>query len=231
MLLASKLCYWLVNQMEISDDNKCIHILDIFGFEVFEENSFEQICINYCNETLQGMFTGHVIELEVADCVSQGVPTCDCDFPSNKACVAMLEGKPDGLFSLLEDECKSKGGTDLAFVHKLLQHHATGRNAALMHPAMHSQTSAEVELSFRVRHYADVVTYSAAQFRHKNVDKVPADLMIVLAGSQNAFVKKLMMDGDGESSLHPSHHHAHKHTISSIFRKCVYICVNFRKCS
>jgi myosin heavy subunit len=97
-----------------------INVLDIFGFESFELNSFEQLCINYCNEKLQSHFNEHIFKLEQDEYKSQGVVVADTAFKDNQPCLDMLEMKNTGVFAMLDEEIRVPKGSDAGFLQKIL---------------------------------------------------------------------------------------------------------------
>ena len=96
-----------------------VGILDIFGFEIFETNSFEQLCINFCNEKLQQHFNTHTFKSEEELYVSEGIPFEHIDYKDNQDVLDLLEKKPHGILVLLDDEVAVPKGSDKSFVNKL----------------------------------------------------------------------------------------------------------------
>ena len=96
-----------------------ISILDIYGFECFQRNSFEQLCINYANEQLQQQFNRHLFKLEQLEYEEQGIDWAHVEFTDNKPCLELLEGRPGGLIALLDDELAFPKATDATFAAKL----------------------------------------------------------------------------------------------------------------
>ena len=98
------------------DDVKLFYgVLDIFGFEQFKMNSFEQLCINFTNERLQQFFNLFVFKLGEQPYEREGIPWDPLDLPDNQDAVDLLQGKPSGIFALLDEECVVPGGSDKAF--------------------------------------------------------------------------------------------------------------------
>ncbi|GJN20919.1 hypothetical protein PR202_gb08357 [Eleusine coracana subsp. coracana] len=119
---------WLVEQINKSlsvgkrRTGRSISILDIYGFESFEKNSFEQFCINYANERLQQHFNRHLFKLEQEEYVEDGIDWAKVEFEDNQDCLNLFEKKPLGLLSLLDEESTFPNATDLTFANKLKQH-------------------------------------------------------------------------------------------------------------
>lgn len=94
-------------------------MLDIFGFEYFEENSFEQLCINYANEKIQQLFNSHIFKMEQKEYAKEQIKWVYVEFKDNQAVLDLIEDKPDGVLSILDEECMIPKGTDEGFVQKL----------------------------------------------------------------------------------------------------------------
>ena len=143
-----------------------IGVLDIFGFEVFEVNSLEQLCINYANEKLQYRFIEHIIKAEQAEYAAEGLEWSSIPFSDNVECVRLIEGKL-GLLSLIEEETVFPRATDDSLVEKLDAHFA---------PHAHFEACSKTgggRRSFVVKHYAADVTYDATGERSKHARHPP----------------------------------------------------------
>ncbi|XP_048441531.1 myosin-2 isoform X2 [Pyrus x bretschneideri] len=166
---------WLVEQINKSlAVGKCrtgrsISILDIHGFESFQKNSFEQMCINYANERLQQHFNRHLFKLEQEECELDGVDWTKVDFQDNQECLNLFE-KPFGLLSLLDEELNFPKANDLALANKYKQH----LNA-------NSCFKAEKASSFSISHHAGEVLYDTSGFLEKNRDKLPSIFVQLLS--------------------------------------------------
>ncbi|KAK4743021.1 hypothetical protein SAY87_001022 [Trapa incisa] len=167
---------WLVEQINKSlavgkrRTGRSISILDIYGFESFDRNSFEQFCINYANERLQQHFNRHLFKLEQEEYVQDGIDWARVDFEDNQDCLNLFEKKPLGLLSLLDEESKFPNATDLTFANKLKQH-------------LHSNSCFRGDRgkSFTVNHYAGEVTYDTTGFLEKNRDLMHLDSIQLLS--------------------------------------------------
>lgn len=188
----SSLFDWLVdiiNQSlakdEILSRVKCfIGVLDIYGFEHFAKNSFEQFCINYANEKLQQEFNQHVFKLEQEEYVREQIDWTFIDFSDNQPCIDLIEGKL-GVLSLLDEESRLPMGSDEQFVTKL--HHNFGADKQKFYKKPRFGKSA-----FTVCHYAIDVTYESDGFIEKNRDTVPDEHMEILKRSTNSFVTEVL---------------------------------------
>ncbi|XP_008345271.1 myosin-2-like isoform X3 [Malus domestica] len=167
---------WLVEQINKSlAVGKCragrsISILDIYGFESFQKNSFEQMCINYANERLQQHFNRHLFKLEQEECELDGVDWTKVDFQDNQECLNLFEKKPFGLLSVLDEESNFPKANDLTLANKFKQH----LNA-------NSCFKAEKGSTFSIRHHAGEVLYDTSGFLKKNRDKLPAVFVQLLS--------------------------------------------------
>ncbi|KAJ4976160.1 hypothetical protein NE237_001266 [Protea cynaroides] len=167
---------WLVEQVNKSLEvgkqrtGRSISILDIYGFECFEKNSFEQFCINYANERLQQHFNRHLLRLEQEEYSEDGIDWTQVDFEDNQDCLNLFEKKPLGLLSLLDEESTFPKATDLTLADKLKQH----LNAS---PCFKGQRGG----AFSVRHYAGEVLYDTSGFLEKNRDPLHSDSIHLLS--------------------------------------------------
>ncbi|CAN6453397.1 unnamed protein product [Victoria cruziana] len=167
---------WLVEQVNRSLEvgkqytGRSISILDIYGFESFQKNSFEQFCINYANERLQQHFNRHLLKLEQEEYAQDGIDWTKVDFEDNQECLNLFEKKPLGLLSLLDEESTFPNGTDLTFADKLKQH-------------LHENSCFKEErgTAFSIIHYAGKVLYDTTGFLEKNRDLLHADSIHLLS--------------------------------------------------
>uniref|UniRef100_A0A669PPL6 Myosin VC n=1 Tax=Phasianus colchicus TaxID=9054 RepID=A0A669PPL6_PHACC len=152
-----------------------IGVLDIYGFETFDVNSFEQFCINYANEKLQQQFNLHVFKLEQEEYMKEDIPWTLIDFYDNQPVIDLIEAKM-GILELLDEECLLPQGTDENWLQKLYNNFVN-KNALFEKPRM-SNTS------FIVQHFADKVEYKCEGFLEKNRDTVYEVLMEILKESK-----------------------------------------------
>ena len=173
-----------------------IGVLDIFGFEIFGVNSFEQLCINYANEALQQHFCADVFRAEQALYASEGVPWEPIPFDDNAEVLSLLgrsgsreKNLAPGVLPLLDDECSIQSGTDLGFVQKLHKAHESHEHLTFPRGWETARSG-----SFTVKHYAGAVTYEAEGMRDKNRDTLHPDLSALMthaSGADAAFVQGL----------------------------------------
>lgn len=162
-----------------------IGVLDIYGFEHFKKNSFEQFSINYANEKLQQEFNSHVFKLEQEEYVKEEINWTFIDFSDNQPCIDVIEGKL-GVLALLDEESRLPSGSDASFLQKL--------NTQLLKPANKDvfKKPRFGNSAFTIAHYAHDVTYEAEGFLEKNRDTVPDEHMALLAATKNPFLKEVL---------------------------------------
>ncbi|KAH7404329.1 hypothetical protein KP509_15G021000 [Ceratopteris richardii] len=170
---------WLVDcinkSLEVGKrhSGRSISILDIYGFESFVKNSFEQLCINYANERLQQYFNQHLFKLEQEEYISEGIDWTEVEFIDNQECLELIEKRPLGLISLLDEESTFPKGTDYTLAEKLKEH-----------LTFNGCFKGERSRGFRIRHYAGEVTYDTIGFLEKNRDLLHSDLLHLLSSCE-----------------------------------------------
>uniref|UniRef100_A0A4W6DY58 Unconventional myosin-Id n=1 Tax=Lates calcarifer TaxID=8187 RepID=A0A4W6DY58_LATCA len=175
--------------------NTVIGVLDIYGFEIFQNNSFEQFCINYCNEKLQQLFIQLVLKQEQEEYQREGIPWKHIDYFNNQIIVDLVEQQHKGIFSVLDEACMNVGKvTDEVFLQglngKLAKHaHYTSRKLSP------TDKSLEFDRDFRIRHYAGDVVYSVVGFIDKNKDTLFQDFKRLLYNSSNPVLKGMWPEG------------------------------------
>ncbi|SMN21492.1 similar to Saccharomyces cerevisiae YAL029C MYO4 One of two type V myosin motors (along with MYO2) involved in actin-based transport of cargos [Maudiozyma saulgeensis] len=162
-----------------------IGVLDIYGFEHFERNSFEQFCINYANEKLQQEFNQHVFKLEQEEYVREKIEWSFIDFNDNQPCIDLIENKL-GILSLLDEESRLPAGSDETWAEKLYQCLDKPPTNSVFNKPRFGQTK------FVVRHYANDVTYDVEGFIEKNRDTVPEGQFEVLQATTNKTLKLIL---------------------------------------
>lgn len=178
---------WLVrviNQATTAGDQEfgIIGLLDIFGFESFPVNSFEQLCINYANEELQAKFTKDVFVSVYAEYKDEGISLDEIKYDDNTHVLDLIQNRT-GLLAMLNEECIRPNGSDYGFVNKAL--HANEKSPALIVPRIKRSN-----VEFGIRHYAGDVMYDATNFVTKNQDTLPTDLMECAQTSTNAIIAR-----------------------------------------
>ncbi|WKX96530.1 hypothetical protein Q1695_012733 [Nippostrongylus brasiliensis] len=193
----AKACYerlfrWLVQRLNKSLDRTRQHavsfigILDIAGFEIFDMNSFEQLCINYTNEKLQQLFNNTMFEKEQQEYLNEGLEWDMIDFGLDlKPTIDLIE-KPMGILSTLDDVCLFPQGNDTSFVERLAaQHHS---HSKYLVPEMRSRSD------FAIVHYAGRVDYQANGWRVKNMDPLNENVVELLQQSKDPLVSEIWKD-------------------------------------
>nr|XP_035955999.1 myosin-13 [Halichoerus grypus] len=166
-----KMFLWMVTRINQQLDTKqprqyFIGVLDIAGFEIFDFNSLEQLCINFTNEKLQQFFNHHMFVLEQEEYKKEGIEWTFIDFGMDlAACIELIE-KPMGIFSILEEECVFPKATDTSFKNKLYDQHL-GKSANFQKP---KPAKGKAEAHFSLVHYAGTVDYNIAGWLDKNKD-------------------------------------------------------------
>ncbi|XP_075875447.1 unconventional myosin-IXAb-like isoform X4 [Nelusetta ayraudi] len=175
----------LLNNKDLEDNSKLLSIgvLDIFGFEDYENNSFEQFCINFANERLQHYFNQHIFKLEQEEYRAEGITWHNIDYIDNSGCLNLISKKPTALFHLLDEECNFPQASNLTLLDKFKRQHEG--NSYIEFPAV-------MEPAFIIRHYAGKVKYGVKDFREKNTDHMRPDIVALLKSSKNAFICGLM---------------------------------------
>lgn len=168
----------LCNPDVISEINSFIGVLDIYGFEHFEKNSFEQFCINYANEKLQQEFNQHVFKLEQEEYVKEEIEWSFIEFNDNQPCIDLIENK-FGILSLLDEESRLPAGSDESWTHKLYQTLDKPPTNQVFSKPRFGQTK------FIINHYALDVSYDVDGFIEKNRDTVSDGHLEVLKASKN----------------------------------------------
>lgn len=186
-LIYSKLFTWIVVQINkalhsSSKQHSFIGVLDIYGFETFEINSFEQFCINYANEKLQQQFNMHVFKLEQEEYLKEKIPWTLIDFYDNKPCINLIEAKM-GVLDLLDEECMMPKGSDESWAQKLYNTHLK-KTSHFDKPRMSNK-------AFVIHHFADRVVYQCEGFLEKNKDTVNEEQINVLKSSKLALLLEL----------------------------------------
>ena len=164
--------------------NAVIGVLDIFGFESFKINSFEQLCINYCNEALQQQFNLFVLQNEQDEYEREGIKWSFISFPDNQDALDLIWKKGFGILNILDDQCRAPGTTDKTFANDIYQK-LTGK------PRFEANFRQVGARQFGVFHYAGLVEYDTDGFVEKNKDELPREATDLLLSSSSEFVKQL----------------------------------------
>ncbi|XP_050309593.1 myosin-VIIa-like [Anthonomus grandis grandis] len=165
---------------------KSIGVLDIFGFENFTLNSFEQLCINYANENLQQFFVQHIFKLEQDHYAKEGISWARIDFIDNQEALDMIGLKPMNVFSLIDEESKFPKGTDFSMLSKLHKQHGGKR--------YYLKPKSDMTPAFGIQHFAGPVFYDVPGFLDKNRDTFSNDLRNLVKTTQNCMLKDIFKE-------------------------------------
>ncbi|KAM5339357.1 myosin-IIIa [Glossophaga mutica] len=190
--LYGRLFSWIVNRINSllkhdtsssgNGDELSIGILDIFGFENFKKNSFEQLCINIANEQIQYYFNQHVFAWEQNEYVNEDIDARVIEYEDNRPLLDMFLQKPMGLLSLLDEESRFPKATDQTLIEKFEDNL---KSQYFWRPK-------RMELSFGIHHFAGKVLYNASGFLAKNRDTLPTDIVLLLRSSENSVIRQLV---------------------------------------
>ena len=161
-----------------------IGVLDIFGFETFDVNNFEQICINYTNEALQQQFNKYVFKLEQQEYEKEGILWKFISFPDNQDVLDLIDKKHTGILALLDEQCILPKSTDQKFTRYLY-----GR--CDKHPRFNASSKQRVDYKFSVEHYAGYVEYTTDAWLEKNKDQLPAAASELLLSSDFGLIGQI----------------------------------------
>ncbi|XP_054293791.1 unconventional myosin-VIIa isoform X2 [Pongo pygmaeus] len=188
-----RLFVWIVDKInaaiykppsqDVKNSRRSIGLLDIFGFENFAVNSFEQLCINFANEHLQQFFVRHVFKLEQEEYDLESIDWLHIEFTDNQDALDMIANKPMNIISLIDEESKFPKGTDTTMLHKLNSQHKL--NANYIPPKNNHETQ------FGINHFAGVVYYETQGFLEKNRDTLHGDSIQLVHSSRNKFIKQI----------------------------------------
>jgi myosin heavy subunit len=190
--LYAKMFDWIIKKInsaisskEEKDKNlkiKKIGILDIFGFEIFEENSFEQMCINYANERLQQFFNNHIFKMEQEEYVREKIDWSQVTFKDNKEIIDLIDNPQNSIFSLLDSQAFIKNTNDKKLRDTIYA--SLGENKSLI-------LNKKLPDSLIIQHYAGEVQYQISGFIEKNDDQLNNDIGDAMENSKNKLIKLL----------------------------------------
>ncbi|KAL8208635.1 hypothetical protein R6Q57_008047 [Mikania cordata] len=192
----ARLFDWLVEKINrsVGQDNNSrmqIGVLDIYGFECFKHNSFEQFCINFANEKLQQHFNEHVFKMEQEEYRKEAITWSYIEFIDNQDVLDLIEKKPIGVVALLDEACMFPKSTHETFANKLFQN-------LRAHPRLGKAKFSETD--FTISHYAGKVNYQTDSFLDKNRDYVVIDHCNLMSSSKCGFIAGLFPALPEESS-------------------------------
>jgi serine/threonine protein kinase/ankyrin repeat protein len=174
----------IVNDRLDQSKHASIGVLDIFGFETFQKNSFEQLCINYTNEALQQQFNKYVFKLEQQEYEKEGIMWKFISFPDNQDVLDLIDKKHTGVLALLDEQCILPKSDDQKFTRYLY-----GRSDK--HPRFSATSSQRVDHLFSIEHYAGYVEYTTDGWIEKNKDQLPAASSDLLKSSTFELIEEI----------------------------------------
>ncbi|XP_058509104.1 myosin-16-like [Solea solea] len=210
---------WMVTRINRTLDTKMqrqyfIGVLDIAGFEIFEFNSFEQLCINFTNEKLQQFFNHHMFVLEQEEYKKEGIDWVFIDFGLDlQACIDLLE-RPMGIFSLLEEQCVFPKATDGTFKASLYDNHL-GKSNFLKPKAGKKGAEAHFELV----HYAGTVGYNITGWLEKNKDPLNETVVGLFQKSSMPLLALLFKEEEGTAGTKKQKKGSSFQTVSNVYRE------------
>lgn len=175
-----------------STTRSAIGVLDIFGFENFQTNSFEQFCINFANENLQQFFVQHIFKLEQQEYNHEHISWQHIEFVDNQDALDLIATKQLNIMALIDEESKFPKGTDQTMLAKMHKTHGNHRN--------YLKPKSDMNASFGLNHFAGVVFYDTRGFLEKNRDTFSADLLQLIHISTNKYLKVLFAEDIGMGS-------------------------------
>lgn len=191
------------------DTNNYIGILDIAGFEIFEKNSFEQLCINYTNEKLQQFFNHHMFVLEQSEYLKEGISWKYIDFGNElKPTIELIEGseankRKTNIFSILNEECVVPKASDKTFIEKLFKELEVKDTKNIDKTTLTFRPN-KIRDGFIIKHYAGNVDYSIDGWLDKNKDPLSSTMVELLSNSQNTFINDFFNSDDLDINLSDS---------------------------
>eukprot|EP00545_Synedropsis_sp_CCMP1620_P000127 CAMPEP_0119012202 /NCGR_PEP_ID=MMETSP1176-20130426/6142_1 /TAXON_ID=265551 /ORGANISM="Synedropsis recta cf, Strain CCMP1620" /LENGTH=1668 /DNA_ID=CAMNT_0006965121 /DNA_START=239 /DNA_END=5245 /DNA_ORIENTATION=+ len=176
-----------------SDIRSSTGVLDIFGFECFAINSFEQLCINFTNEALQQQFNKFIFKLEQEEYERESISWAFIEFPDNQDCLDTIQIRKTGILAMLDDECRLPGGNDRNYAKRMYEHYLPNKNQTVSeNTRFHAEPVQKSKSMFCIRHFAGLVAYSAeTSFMEKNKDEIPLTAQTMFESAPNELVKDI----------------------------------------
>ncbi|CAG9860573.1 unnamed protein product [Phyllotreta striolata] len=202
-----RLFSWIVDKINSAIDvdsnkirnrfkNTVIGVLDIYGFEIFENNSFEQFCINYCNEKLQQLFIELVLKQEQEEYKREGIAWTNIDYFNNQIICELVDNSRNGILAIMDDACKMTAEkiTDEQLL-EAMDKNLKGHNHYMSRQIKPLEKNLKLKEEFRITHYAGDVTYSVIGFLDKNKDTLFQDFKRLFYSSMDTNIKEMWPEG------------------------------------
>ncbi|XP_015471122.1 unconventional myosin-Ia isoform X4 [Parus major] len=238
----SRLFNWLVNrintsiQVKSNEQRKVMGVLDIYGFEIFQDNGFEQFIINYCNEKLQQIFILMTLKEEQEEYVREGIQWTPVEFFDNSIICNLIENSTSGILAMLDEECLRPGvvneDTFLTKLNQLLATHKHYESKETQN-ARHVTDTSLPPRCFRIHHYAGKVTYNVTGFIEKNNDLLFRDLSQAMWAARHALLRSLFPEGDPQKvslKLPPTAGFQFKSSVAMLMRNLYSKNPNYIRC-
>ncbi|XP_072775725.1 unconventional myosin-Ia isoform X3 [Taeniopygia guttata] len=238
----SRLFNWLVNRINASiqvksdKQRKVMGVLDIYGFEIFQDNSFEQFIINYCNEKLQQIFILMTLKEEQEEYVREGIQWTPVEFFDNSIICNLIENSTTGILAMLDEECLRPGvvneDTFLTKLNQLLATHKHYESKETQNARRVTDASLPPRC-FRIHHYAGKVTYNVTGFIEKNNDLLFRDLSQAMWAARHALLRSLFPEGDPQKvslKLPPTAGSQFKSSVAMLMRNLYSKNPNYIRC-
>jgi len=203
---------WLVQRINSNinfkagygEETRVIGVLDIYGFEIFENNSFEQFCINYCNEKLQQLFIELTLKTEQEEYQREGIEWEEVKYFNNAIICELIDMNATGIIAQIDDECLRPGDATDSTLLERLNNRFKGHAHYESRETSRSDKSLHLDM-FRLKHYAGEVSYNVKGFLDKNIDSLFRDLKHAGYSSTNPIVHAIFPDGEAikEASKRP----------------------------
>lgn len=203
--LFNGLFLWIVERINkessspLTEQTNWIGTLDVFGFEIFENNSFEQFCINFANERLQQFFNYHVLKMEQDLYRKEALIWTPIDLPENQDVIDLISSRPHGILPILDSACLQPQGNDEVFMQNVME--TNPRNSRMQKMSLHPTRKAGQQFAafngFVIKHYAGPVTYDAKEFLIKNIDNAHPDTICLFHTSECAIARDILFLREG----------------------------------
>ncbi|NWR80288.1 MYO1A protein, partial [Centropus unirufus] len=238
----SRLFDWLVNRINTSiqvkpgKQRKVMGVLDIYGFEIFQDNGFEQFIINYCNEKLQQIFILMTLKEEQEEYVREGIQWTPVEFFDNSIICNLIENSKGGILAMLDEECLRPGVVNEdTFLAKLNQLFATHKHyeSRETQNARHIMDASLSQQCFRIHHYAGKVTYNVTGFIEKNNDLLFRDLSQAMWAARHTLLRSLFPEGDPQKAslkLPPTAGFQFKSSVATLMKNLYSKNPNYIRC-
>ncbi|XP_069735746.1 unconventional myosin-Ia isoform X2 [Phaenicophaeus curvirostris] len=238
----SRLFDWLVNRINTSiqvkpgKQRKVMGVLDIYGFEIFQDNGFEQFIINYCNEKLQQIFILMTLKEEQEEYIREGIRWTPVEFFDNSIICNLIENSKGGILAMLDEECLRPGVVNEdTFLTKLNQLFATHKHyeSRETQNARHVMDASLPPQCFRIHHYAGKVTYNVTGFIEKNNDLLFRDLSQAMWAARHTLLRSLFPEGDPQKvslKLPPTAGFQFKSSVATLMKNLYSKNPNYIRC-